>query len=79
MGDKAYFQVQAGLIPGEPDPLLSRIWTYTSADFEQDLVNPAGQGGLSIFATKMLEASHYSLGLIDPAARNWVTLDWIWL
>lgn len=79
MGDKAYFQVFVGLVPGKPMEELSKTWVYTSKDFEIDNSTQRAEGQLSIFQKKMKAAQDYADSMINPAHVNWVRFDWIWL
>ena len=74
---KALFEVQAGIIPGQPMPEYTRHWGYTSDEYEQDRNTPQDQA--TIFSTRMKEVHDYAMGLSNPAYVNWVRVDWIWV
>ena len=74
---KALIEVQAGVIPGEPMPELTRRWSYNSEEFEKDKLVPQDQP--TIFSKRLKEAHDYAMGLSNPAYVNWVRVDFIWI
>lgn len=66
---KLILEVQAGVIPGEPMPELTRRWALTSEDIEVDNKMADAQGA----------ALNYAALLQNPQRVNWVRLDWVWL
>lgn len=73
---KAAFQVTAGVVPGHPEDEFTRVWYYTSNDFEND--TKGDREKISTFQKVMLESSRYCESLINPSRLNWVKLEWIW-
>lgn len=69
---KAYWQVTAGVIPGIPNPELSRRFNLTSSDYESEKRS-------EIIEAKRAEASSYAESLQNPSVLNWVTLEWVWV
>ncbi len=74
---KAIFEVEAGVIPGEPIPTLTRRWGYDSQDYEHDQRIAPDQP--TIFSQRLQEAHDYAMGLSNPKYTNWVRVDWIWI
>lgn len=70
---KAQWLVTAELIPGHIKDELTRVWQYTSSDFEADRKDAV------IFKRYREEASAYALELQDPAQNNIVRLEFMWL
>jgi hypothetical protein len=69
---KAYWQVTAGVIPGEPEPEFSRCWKLTSADVES-------AARTALFEATREAALAYARVLMDPARFNVVTIEFVWL
>lgn len=76
---KGYWTVQAGVIPGHPDPELSRRWYYSSREYEQDRASAEVPDYTPNFTIKMLEAKDYWLQMNNPARLNWALLDFYWV
>jgi len=91
---KAKFTVHAGVIPGDPDPKLTKVWEYTSEDFAADQALSPDEGAMEFldlrqaspsesrstrFTRMHAEAMRYYSGLADPAHQNWATLAWYWV
>jgi hypothetical protein len=74
---KAFFEVRAGIIPGEALAEYTKTWGYTSADYEQDKKTPQNQE--TIFSMRLREAHDYALGITNPGYVNWVRVDWLWV
>jgi hypothetical protein len=74
---KAIFQVNAGIIPGQPMAEHARRWSYNSDEYEQDQMTAQDQP--TIFSKRLEEAHDYAKGLSNPAYLNWVTVDWLWM
>jgi hypothetical protein len=70
---KAFFTVTAGLIPGEPIPEHTRLWSYTSLDHELD------RNDAERFLRMREQATAYANLLMNPAFVNWVRLDFLWV
>jgi hypothetical protein len=80
---KAFFVVTAGIIPEEPDPALSRQWSYTSVDYEADkaaidAMVSNGPGGTK-YVEYRRQALAYAGELMNPSLVNWVRLEFIWV
>lgn len=66
---KLILEVQAGVIPGEPNHDLTRRWVIGEyeLDDKNKLVDVQGA------------ALNYAAILQNPEFVNWVRLDWVWL
>jgi len=66
---KCSVYVTAGVIPGECVPELTRQWHFTQKDLDSppDYIDRTGA------------ALNYAMSLQNPAAVNWVKLEWIWM
>ena len=73
MAAKAFWQVQAGLIPGQPMAQYNKAWSYTSQDYAED-----GDERGYIFDEMRREAHDYATEL-ERGGLNWVTLSYVWL
>lgn len=60
------WEVVAGLLPGRPEPDLTRRFVLSSDDPDER------------FAELYQQAADYAAGLTDPRHLNWVRLDWVW-
>lgn len=70
-------EVTAGLVPGKPDPDLTRQYALTSSQWAQ-----AGEDGieLPVLAEINGKAQGYAGALmLQPDRINWVRTDWLWL
>lgn len=70
-------EVTAGLIPGKPEPELTRQYALTSSQWAQ-----AGKDNieLPVLAEINGKAQGYAAALmLQPDRYNWVRLDWVWL
>jgi hypothetical protein len=74
---KAFFEVNAGVIPEIGMAEYHRRWGYTSEDYEHDRNVPPDQK--TIFSQRLQEAHDYAMGLSNPAHVNWVRVDWLWV
>jgi hypothetical protein len=77
-------EVTAGLIPGRPEPELSRRWGVSSDDWHE--AGKAERGDLEpgrqseLLAERNGQALAYAnLLMLQPDRVNWVRLDWLWL
>ena len=70
---KAMWNVQAGLIIGEPMHEYSRSWSYTSKEYQSDQ-NKRGPE----FQEMQAKATAYATGL-QNGGLNWVNLTYVWL
>lgn len=88
---KAAFEVRAGIIPGQAMPEHTRVFLYSSSEFEADaklppmperhvidLNGPLDQPHMSVFTRRHIEAMRYYSYLVSPSHLNWVELVWIW-
>jgi hypothetical protein len=73
---KAVWEVQAGILPGEPMPEYTKRFYYTSGDNAADQELP--EQGTNRFTEKMLEAHKYAQEITDPSRVNWVRIDFVW-
>lgn len=69
---RCVIELTGGLIPGAPDPELTRRWTITADQWDDD-------NGPMLLLSTYSTAFAYSLTLTDPARCNWTQLVWIWL
>jgi hypothetical protein len=70
-------EVTAGVIPGKPEPDLTRQYALTSSQWAQ-----AGEDGiqLNILAELNGKAQGYAAALmLQPDRYNFVRVDWLWL
>jgi hypothetical protein len=74
---KAFFVVTAGIIPEVPLPEHSRQWSYTSVDQAADRAVPVDAE--TKFAELRAEALAHARDLMNPAAVNWVHMEFLWL
>lgn len=63
---RACWEVTAGLVPGQPNPGLTRQYWLLSGD------------PLEKMAELQAEAYAAAARLTDPRVMNWVRVDWIW-
>ena len=73
LGMKGQFQVTAGILIGEPMDEYTKVWTYTSKDYDED------QKGENIFNRLKDGAYDYAKNLSNPGIVNWVKVQFIWL
>lgn len=72
---KGYWQVTAGIMPDRPMHQLTRTWTYTSVDYDEDVKS----GETALFDKARDGATDYVKSLQDPRTCNWVKLEWLWV
>ena len=85
------WEVRAGIIPGIPMKELTKIFPYSSIDYERDkgladIIIAEKEGKLApsketrelIFTKTQIEVYNYARELTDPNILNWVSVDWIW-
>lgn len=63
---RAAWEVTAGLLPGRPEPELTKRFVFTSSMPDER------------FQEAHTQAFEYARDLIDPSKLNWVRLDWVW-
>jgi hypothetical protein len=68
---RCYWIVEAGVVPGIPQPELTKTFALSVGEFEQN-------DKWELFAKKMVEAIEYARRLHNPNALNWITLNWFW-
>lgn len=68
---RCYWTVEAGVVPGIPQPELTRNFGMTSGEYELG-------NRWEIFTKKMVESIEYARRLHNPEKLNWVTLKWVW-
>lgn len=77
---RCYWQVTAGMIPGEIDPKHTRRYEITSHEWAQH--ERSGDPALLVMS-RSLEAAAYAsmLQLRSSAGRepNWVTIEYAWM
>lgn len=72
---RVLLEVQAGLIPGQPEEQYTRRYGITADEWEGTA--PEEQGLLLL--ERYAVAHAYALTLLDPSRVNWTRVDWIWL
>lgn len=76
---KAYWAVTAAIIPGQEIKELTKVWEYTSEDYEKDCGSAAALRGCEIFLRMRSEANEYAESLQDPSEVNTVNLQFAWV
>lgn len=82
---KLIIEVRGGLVPGEPDPELTRRWAVSGAEFEDaaradEQTDPEHAAHrYLLLAFRGAQADEYARTLRNPDRCNWVSTDWIWL
>lgn len=72
---RVILEVVAGLIPGKPQPELTRRWALTGREWN-DLDS---EGKSAALAEINGRAQGYAgLLMLQPDRLNWVRLDWLW-
>jgi hypothetical protein len=66
---RCYWVVEAGIIPGDPEPQFTKRFGVTQAEYERP-------GDITV--SRMVEALEYARSLHEPQRLNWVNLQWIW-
>lgn len=79
MADKAYFRVVAGVVPSIVEKEHTKMWVYTSEDYEFDITTKLKDGVPTRFEEMMMEATLYAQSITDPRYLNWVKMEWMWL
>ena len=72
---KAQIVVQAGLMPGQPDPFYTRVWHFDHQLIEETLEDPTDFRYRDAFGA----ALNYAAFLQHPGHLNWVKMEWTWL
>jgi hypothetical protein len=76
--DTARFAIEvvAGVLPGTPEPELTRRWAVSSTEWRE--ANDAGKGA-ELLANRSGQAAAYAALLqLQPDRLNWVKTEWIW-
>ena len=69
-------EVVAGVIPQQPDPVLTRRYAITSAEWH----DADGERQAELLAEVNGKAQGYAaLLMLQPDRLNWVRTDWLWL
>jgi hypothetical protein len=78
---KAYWEVQAGLIPKQPRPEYSKRFVYTSQDHEADQRDNASLSPAfhSRLAKLRAEALDYYMQVSMPQLNNWAQIVFVWV
>jgi hypothetical protein len=74
----AAFMVRAGVLPGKPDPTLSKVYPYSTAQLRADEEHRKDIRYHSDFAKLRAEAMDYFVQVSMPAISNWSELEFIW-
>jgi hypothetical protein len=78
-------EVQAGVMPGEPEPHFTRSWAITTDEWEEAQARDAASDDAHAYYAELLlmaraaAADEYARLLRDPARFNWVRTEWLWL
>lgn len=70
-------EVQAGLIPGQPDPEHTKRWALSSDQWQA--VVDGGTEGPALAELNGRAQGYAALLMLQPDRLNWVRTDWIWL
>lgn len=71
---RVLIQVQAGIIPEQPEPEYDKRWAITTAEWE------AAEDKSVLLAERAGVAQGYAMLLmLQPDRVNWVRVDWLWL
>lgn len=66
-------EVQAGLIPDQPDPVFTKRWFVTSKEWAE------AESQLNLLVETNGRALGYAAMLMStPERLNWVRTDWVW-
>ena len=68
-------EVQAGVLPGTPEPEFTRQWAISSREWNEA---GADQGVLLAEANGKMQGYAAYL-MMQPDRLNWVKTEWIWL
>jgi hypothetical protein len=72
-GARVIVEVQAGVMPGQPEDALTRRWVITSDEW--DITGAQTE----LLATLNGRAIGYAMLLmLSPQRVNWVRTDWLW-
>jgi hypothetical protein len=84
---RCFWEVTAGIIPGEPMEELGKRWTITdeyiqtiremTALTEEQWIEHFPEG--SKLYQFQQEAFQYARSLSDPSKVNWVKVEWVWV
>jgi hypothetical protein len=70
---RVIIEVQAGIIPEQPEPEFTKRWVITSEEWED------GQSDV-LLSTRYGQAQGYAAMLaLHPERFNWVRVDWLYL
>lgn len=82
---KVIVEVQAGLLPGQPEVDFTKRWAVTSGKWEEaqaadESSDPAHAFHLYLLLARIAgEADEYARALRNPQRFNWVRTDWVFL
>lgn len=79
---RVIIDVVAGVIPGTPEPELSKRWVLSSAEWDVLTLapDPSAMGASAALAELAGRANAYAaLLMIQPDRVNWVRTEWVWL
>jgi len=75
---KASWEVRAGIIPGQPLPVWTKRFFYTSAQREEDETKLNEPHHHAHFSRIRAEAMDYYLQASMPNLVNWAEITFIW-
>lgn len=64
--------VRAGVLPGQPDPDLTRSFVITAGEWADDTSRDR------VWLERQGAATVYALSLQDPSRVNWVAMEFVW-
>ncbi|MGI5286671.1 hypothetical protein ACQEVF_25485 [Nonomuraea polychroma] len=72
---RVILEVVAGLVPGKPQPEMTRRWVLTTKDWE-GLSDEAR--GIALAELNGKAQGYAGWLMLQPDRLNWVRLDWLW-
>jgi hypothetical protein len=69
---RCWWEVTAGIVPGEPMLEYTRRWGLTSGEWESP-------PRVALYNAALVGALEYARYLMEPQRVNWVRLEWIWV
>jgi hypothetical protein len=67
-------EVQAGVLPGTPEPEFTRRWAITSDEWDI-----AGDQSETLATLNGKAVGYAMLLMLQPDRVNWVRTEWLWL
>lgn len=77
---RCIIEVTAGIVPGKPEEEYTRQYAITSAEWNRARSSPINGNEMALLSERNGVAQGYaSMLMLQPAALNWVRVDWLWL